>query len=110
MDPNNYNKYLEKQEFVDNNAKRIPVCIVVDCSGSMGLDDDTPYQRIERVNQGIELFYQQTQEDPKTRRAVDVCIIAVGDTADVIQDFSNTDKKPWLYAVAFLFLFWNKIL
>lgn len=97
MDPNNYNKYLEKQEFVDNNAKRIPVCIVVDCSGSMGLDDDTPYQRIERVNQGIELFYQQTQEDPKTRRAVDVCIIAVGDTADVIQDFSNTDKKPqWI--------------
>ena len=35
------NKYINSQEFVDNVAKRIPVCIVVDCSGSMREFDNT---------------------------------------------------------------------
>ena len=90
----NYNKYLNSQEFVDNNAKRIPVCIVVDCSGSMKEYDNTSKSRINRVNDGIDLFYDGVRKNPKTKRAVDVLIIQVGNNASVISEFTNTDINP----------------
>ena len=90
----NYNKYLNSQEFVDNNAKRIPVCIVVDCSGSMKEYDNTSKTRIDRVNDGISLFYNEIRKNPKTKRAVDVLIIQVGNNATIINDFASTDVNP----------------
>ena len=90
----NYNKYLNSQEFVDNNAKRIPVCIVVDCSGSMKEYDNTSKSRINRVNDGIDLFYDGVRKNPRTKRAVDVLIIQVGNNANVISEFTNTDISP----------------
>jgi len=89
-----YNKYLNSQEFVDNNAKRIPVCIVVDCSGSMREYDGTSKSRIERVNDGINLFYEGVRKNPKTKRAVDVLIIQVGNNAKILRDFEDTVKNP----------------
>lgn len=88
------NIYLNKQEFVENNAKRIPVCIVVDCSGSMKEYDGTDFSRIERVNRGISYFYDGIRNNSKTRKAVDVLIIQVGNSAKIISDFANTEKNP----------------
>lgn len=88
------NKYINSQEFVDNVAKRIPVCIVVDCSGSMREFDNTDKSRIDRVNDGINLFYDGVKNNRRARKAVDVMIIQVGNNATVIEDFKNTDENP----------------
>jgi uncharacterized protein YegL len=89
-----YSKYLNSQEFIDNNSKRIPVCIVVDCSGSMKEFDGTSKKRIDRVNDGISLFYEGVKNNIKASRAVEVEIIQVGNDAKVISDFASTDKNP----------------
>ena len=93
-DGNKFNKYLNSQEFVNNNTKRIPVCIVVDCSGSMKEYDGTNKTRIDRVNDGIELFYEKIRENIKTKKSVDVLIIQVGNEAKIIKNFSGTEKNP----------------
>ncbi len=88
-------KYIKKQEqeFFDNVSKRIPVCIVVDCSGSMKEKDGGSTSRIDRVNEGIELFYQEVLKDPRAKDAVDVLMIAVGNEASIIQDFGSLSPE-----------------
>ena len=87
------NKYIERQ-FIDNISKRIPVCIVVDCSGSMKEYDGTNKRRIDRVNNGIMQFYEQTKGNKKTSKAVEVEIIQVGNKPKIISNFSSTDSLP----------------
>ena len=90
----NYNKYLNSQEFLENSSKRIPVCIVVDCSGSMKEMDGTSKSRIDRVNDGIKLFYEGIAKNNRAKKSVDVLIIQVGNEATILRDFSSTEKKP----------------
>lgn len=90
----NSKKYINRQEFVDNPTKRIPVCIVVDISGSMCTKDNEGVQRIQRVNDGIKEFYKAIRSDIKTKRTVDVSIIRAGNEPTIISEFRNTEHSP----------------
>jgi len=87
-------KYLNSREFVDNNAKRMPICIVVDCSESMKEYDGTSKTRIDRVNDGLALFYEKLRNNRFTKYSVEVLLIQVGNNAKVFRDFSLTDSNP----------------
>lgn len=59
-------------ELADNPTKRVPVCLCLDTSSSMG---GSP---IAQLNQGVELFYEAINEDVVAKQSADVCIVTFG--------------------------------
>ena len=79
---------VEMQDFIDNTANRVPICIVVDTSFSMYIDN-----RIGHVNTGIANFIKNSAEDEYAVDSLDLCIIAFsGDDAVVVHPFTNVSK------------------
>ena len=100
---------LRKEELVNNPTPRIPICLCLDTSGSMGAaeGDCTPTgetlfedgqewtivtggtSRIDELMKGIELFYSAILEDETARYSAEVCIVTFNSSAQKISDFST---------------------
>lgn len=80
------NQYkLKDEDLINNSANRVPVCLVVDSSASMGVGN-----RIQSVNNGIRNFLREGRNNDYAADSIDLCIVAFnGDNGAVIQPFSN---------------------
>ena len=79
---------VETQDMINNTANRVPVCIVVDTSFSMMIDD-----RIGHVNKGIQSFINNSVADEYAVDSIELCIIAFsGENAIVVHPFTNVAK------------------
>lgn len=79
-------------------GKRIPVCLVLDASGSMS---GSP---INELNRGVKMFFDEIKADPKLRDLADVAIVTFGDSGSsgrVARDFGpiGNDMPPSISAV-----------
>jgi len=74
------------QDIAENSHPRLPVCLVLDTSGSM---EGEP---INELNKGVRSFMQELLEDEIARYVTDVAIITFGGTVEIITDFSNIEN------------------
>ena len=81
-------------QFAENPEPRCPCVLVVDVSSSMY---GAP---IDALNEGLERFTEELNNDPLASLRVEVAIVTFGSTAEVAQDFVTADqlKAPTLVA------------
>ena len=98
---------------VNNPAPRIPICLCLDTSGSMGgalgvCEDNCKKEfidgkmrdivsgsisKINELQKAIEQFYDAICEDDIARYSVELCIVTFDDNAKCVLDFSNVEKQ-----------------
>lgn len=84
---------VEMEDFIENTANRVPICIVVDTSFSMNNN-----KRIVHVNNGIQTFIKNSAEDEYAVDSLDLCIIAFdGDDAIIAYPFTNVAKLQSMF-------------
>jgi len=85
---------LRTQELVENPTTRIPVCLVLDTSGSMC---GAP---IDELNEGVKQFFEAVRNDEVAKYAAEISIVTFGGNAQKLLDFAGIDGQtvPSLYA------------
>ena len=109
------NGLLSFQDRASNPTVRVPICLCLDVSGSMGriiagetrstgrttvVDGKTwnivegGISAIQAMIDGVQLFYDNLLEDTVTRYSAEVCIVTFGgNKPEIIMDFDSLDKQ-----------------
>lgn len=79
---------LREQDLYDNPTPRVPVCLVLDTSGSM------MGEPIDELNKGVSLFFKSIESDPIAKYAAEISIVSFGGaTANKVLDFNTVEKQ-----------------
>ena len=73
-------------------SRKVPICLVLDCSGSMRYADGTKRPKIDELNYNIDAFLEYVRNDPKASKICDLCIITMGDAVHVISRYNTVDR------------------
>lgn len=107
---------LRAKTLIENPRARVPICLVLDASYSMGgivsgdtrdtgrrvtsdgktwsvVEGDNLVTRMDELNQGISQFYSELLDDEDARDAAEVSIVAFAAEAQIIQDFGPIDES-----------------
>jgi uncharacterized protein YegL len=79
---------IRQQDLVNNPSARLPMALLLDCSGSMTLDN-----RIGELNKGVDMFFNSILADEVTRYSVELSIITFGGTVEQVLDFANVERQ-----------------
>lgn len=79
---------LRIEDLVNNPTARIPVCLCLDVSGSMS------GERINELNQGIELFYDAIKDDEVALYSAEISVVTFNDEATQLVDFASLELQP----------------
>lgn len=112
------NDLLRLQDLVNNPTARVPVCLCLDTSGSMGRIVGGEVQQtgqqvfkdgklwnvvtggisaIDELNEGVKTFYDELNSDEIAQYSAEVCIVTFGGSApQLIVDFANIDRQTEL--------------
>lgn len=82
------NYLLRKEDLVNNPTARVPVCLCLDTSGSMG------GMPIDELNQGVRLFYEAIKEDETALYSAEISIVTFGGNAELMADFASLELQP----------------
>lgn len=83
------NEELINIEDLENNpSTRVPVCLVLDTSGSMEGDP------INELNEGVKLFYDAVRNDETALYAAEIAVVTFGGSAMLKADFSTLERQP----------------
>ena len=86
---------LKHQELIENPTARVPICLVLDASPSMGATHPGDAESaIEALNRGVEAFYDQISSDEMARYAADIAMVSFSDRAHVEVDFGSVERGP----------------
>lgn len=85
---------IREEDLINNPTARVPVCLVLDTSGSM---DGEP---INELNEGVRLFFEAVLEDEIAQYSAEIAVVTFGGSADVQADFQDihSQKIPELSA------------
>lgn len=83
---------LKHFELIENTATRVPICLVVDTSGSMAFKNFDGVSRIERVKEGITAFFNEVENNVILNVASEIALIGFNNDAYQIFDFSPLGK------------------
>jgi len=72
---------IQEQDLADNPTARLPICILLDTSGSMSGEP------IHELNEGVNLLIEELQADELTRYTADVSILTFGGYVKTVKDF-----------------------
>lgn len=107
------NMLLRVQDLVENPTPRVPICLCLDTSGSMGAVEgdciatgETMYEdgrewnivtggtsRIDELKKGVELFYNAIRNDEMAVYSAEICIVSFDNEARCMVDFSNIERQ-----------------
>lgn len=107
------NMLLRVQDLVNNPTPRVPICLCLDTSGSMGAVDgecietgETIYEdgkmwnivtggtsRIDELKNGVEEFYEAIRQDEMAVYSAEICVVAFNDRATCVMDFANIERQ-----------------
>lgn len=107
---------LRLDDLVDNPMARVPVCLCLDTSGSMGRvvggeTQDTGRQKyedgilwnivtggitaIQELTDGVRAFYDELKNDEVAQYSAEICVVTFGGIKpELIMDFANIDRQP----------------
>ncbi|MBF6037065.1 VWA domain-containing protein [Pseudomonas sp. P155] len=83
--PDNY--LLSQEELAENPTTRVPVCLVLDVSGSM---EGEP---IAELHSGVQQFFEAIKDDEIAQYAAEICIVTFGGTAQKVMDFGSISRQ-----------------
>lgn len=107
------NKLLRVEDLVNNPTARVPICLCLDISASMGAVEgdcvptgETVFEdgkvwnivtggtsRIEEMREGVELFYEAIREDEMAVYSAEICIVTFNSKATCLVDFANIERQ-----------------
>jgi len=76
-----------------SSTRRIPICLVLDISGSMAKN-----QNIDTLNENVNYFLNFVRNNPKSRRIADIAIVLLGGGVNVYSYYKQIDEiefKPF---------------
>jgi uncharacterized protein YegL len=79
-------------DFEVKTNRKVPVCLVLDTSGSMGDRDGTRLPKIEELNKNVKDFIDFVKKDPRARSICDLSIITFGSNVHVIQGYASIEE------------------
>lgn len=107
---------LRLEDLVNNPTPRVPVCLCLDTSGSMGrviggevietgkseFSDGKMWNIVEggvsaidELKEGVNLFYDAIRKDEVAMFSAEICIITFGGNSPrLVEDFSNIERQP----------------
>ncbi|MBQ8358051.1 MAG: VWA domain-containing protein [Clostridia bacterium] len=95
MDMNGFFDDLDFGDFSapsSGSSRKVPICLVLDCSGSMRYADGTKLPKIDELNLNIDAFLEYVRNDPKASKICDLCIITMGDSVRVVSRYTTVDR------------------
>lgn len=81
-------KLLNLEDLENNPSTRVPVCLVLDTSGSM------EGQPISELNEGVRCFYDAVRSDETALYAAEIAVVTFGGSAVLKTDFSTLEHQP----------------
>lgn len=69
--------------------RKVPICLLLDVSGSMCNYDGSNKTKIEEINDNVKTFLEFVKNDPRASKISEICIITFGDVVKVVQDYSD---------------------
>ncbi len=76
-------------------TRKVPICLLLDCSGSMSERDGSRLTKIEEVNNNVANFIQFVRNDSRASKICDLCIISFAQEVKVECGYSSiNDVKP----------------
>ena len=109
---NKRNAVLRVEDLVNNPTPRVPICLCLDTSGSMGRTvggtrtGETFYSdgqqwnlvtggtsSISEMQLGIEQFYKSIRGDENASYSAEIAIVTFDDKAFCVEDFANIDRQ-----------------
>lgn len=106
---------VRKQDLINNPTARVPICLCLDTSASMGaiIDPENTRptgetywkdgqqwdvveggtSRIQKLKEGVESFYDAIKQDPVAKYSAEISIVTFDDSADCILDFANIERQ-----------------
>lgn len=74
-------------DLTENPTARVPICLVLDTSGSMG---GAP---IEEMNEAIAMFFSAINNDELAHDAADISLVTFGGTVNQVVGFGSIDRQ-----------------
>lgn len=78
---------LRQEDLVENPTARVPICLVLDISGSMSGEP------IRELQEGVQMFFNAIRQDEVAQYAAEICIVTFGDTARKALDFMSIERQ-----------------
>jgi len=78
---------ISTQELTENPTARVPICLVLDTSGSM---TGAP---IEELNNGVKYFMEAIRKDDIASAAAEMALVTFGSTVQKVLDFGSIHRQ-----------------
>ncbi|POE19106.1 hypothetical protein BV923_20395 [Pectobacterium odoriferum] len=78
---------LRQEDLVENPTARVPICLVLDVSGSM---HGNPIQELQA---GVGMFFDAIRKDEVAQYAAEICIVTFSNSAHKALDFMSIDRQ-----------------
>ena len=78
---------LRQGDLVENPTARVPICLVLDVSGSMS---GAP---IDELNKGVKLFFDAIKADEVAQYAAEICVVTFGSSVEKVLDFMSVERQ-----------------
>ena len=81
-------------------SRKVPICLLLDRSGSMTQKDGTRDTKIEELNKNVANFISYVRNDPRASKICDLCIISFASDVRVECGYSAIQdvRVPYLRA------------
>ena len=108
---------LRRQDLITNPTPRVPICLVLDASGSMSevvegsfertgqtyYKDNQQWEivtggttRLTLLNEGVKLFFNELFNDEVAKYSAEISVIAFAGTAETIMDFESLSRVHFI--------------
>ncbi|WP_419871487.1 vWA domain-containing protein [Candidatus Pristimantibacillus sp. PTI5] len=78
---------LSQRELTENPTARVPICLVLDVSGSMTGDP------IEELNRGVKLFMESIRRDDIACAAAEISMVTFGGSVQTVFEFGSIHRQ-----------------
>lgn len=78
---------LKYEELTDNPTARVPICLVLDISGSMAGEP------IRELENGVSMFFEAIKDDDIAQDSADISIVTFGSQVEVALDFASIHRQ-----------------
>ncbi len=107
-------KYINTKDYLNNPSSRVPVCLCLDLSGSMGTIEGGDYyytgvtkfidgeeyniveggtSRLDELQEGIDLLFKAIKDDEMAIDAAEIAIVGFDDEARCLLDFNHIENQ-----------------
>jgi uncharacterized protein YegL len=80
------NLSISDEDLFENPTPRVPICLVLDCSGSMAGEP------IQALNGGVQLLMSEIDKDEVAKLAAEVAVVSFGGSVQKVLDFVQHDQ------------------